>query len=48
MKDYTKESEHKEVLKQRRADKRAIAYTLLFGGFFVGYMVAHVVIYLMR
>jgi hypothetical protein len=36
----------KHILDERRKDKNAIAYSLFFGGLFIGYLLAHVVVYL--
>jgi len=48
MKHYTKESELKDILKQRRNDKRAVAFTYIFLGFAFGYFLAHFLVYLIK
>jgi hypothetical protein len=45
--DYNKESELKDILRERKAEKRAILYTAVFGALFIGYLLAHLVLFLL-
>jgi len=48
MKNFNRESEIKGYLKQRRNDKRAVAFTYIFLGFAFGYFLAHFLVYLIK
>jgi len=48
MKNFNRESEIKGYLKQRRNDKRAVAFTYIFLGVACGYFLAHYIAYLIK